>query len=158
MKTERKTSAVQHIELFVDIKASPEAVFDYLTDWPRQDEWIFATYVEIQSEGKAHEVGGRIAAFTGFGRVGFWDYMTITKWEYPKIVDVIHTGNVVKGTGTMRVEKISESVSRFHWSEDLEIPLGKVGLLGFGLLKPFFLNGVKSSLNKFAKNLEQSEK
>ena len=145
---------MQHIELFVDIKSSPEKVFDYLTDWPAQSEWIFATRVNILSEGLAREVGGRIAAFTGFGPVGFWDYMTITQWEYPKIVDVIHTGKIVKGTGAMRVEKVSETVTRFYWSEDLEIPLGFFGLFGFRLLKPFFLHGVQASLNKFARNLE----
>ena len=91
---------MQHIELFVDIKSSPEKVFDYLTDWPAQSEWIFATRVEIRTPGLAKEVGGEIAAFTGFGPIGFWDYMTITKWEHPHIVDVIHTGRVVKGTGT----------------------------------------------------------
>ncbi len=140
--------------MFVDVKASPEKVFEYLTDWPAQSEWIFATRVEIRSKGLAREVGGEIAAFTGFGRFGFWDYMTITKWEFPNSVDVIHTGNVVKGTGTMRVEQISNDVTRFYWAEDLEIPLGKLGLIGFGIFKPFFLGGVQQSLNKFARNLE----
>lgn len=145
---------MQHIELFVDIKSSPEKVFDYLTDWPAQSEWIFATYVEIRTPGFAKEVGGEIAAFTGFGPIGFWDYMTITKWEYPHIVDVIHTGKVVKGTGTMRVEKTSDTTTRFYWAEDLQIPLGLIGKIGFGILKPIFLSGVQSSLNKFARNLE----
>lgn len=145
---------MQHIELFVDIKSSPEKVFDYLTDWPAQSEWIFATRVEIRTPGLAKEVGGEIAAFTGFGPFGFWDYMTITKWEHPRIVDVIHTGRVVKGTGTMRVEKISDTTTRFYWAEDLQIPLGVIGKIGFGLLKPIFLSGVQSSLNIFARNLE----
>jgi hypothetical protein len=145
---------MQHIEFFVDINSTPEKVFDYLTDWPAQSEWIFGTRVEIRTPGLAKEVGGEIAAFTGFGPIGFWDYMTVTQWEYPSIVDVIHTGRVVKGTGSMRVEKVSESKTRFYWSEDLEIPLGIFGLFGFRLLKPFFLSGVQSSLNKFARNLE----
>jgi hypothetical protein len=145
---------VQHIELYVDIKSTPEKVFDYLTNWPAQSEWIFATRVEIRTPGLAKEVGGQIAAFTGFGPIGFWDYMTITKWEHPRIVDVIHTGKVVVGTGSMRVEKLTESITRFYWSEDLEIPLGFIGKIGFGLLKPIFLSGVQSSLNKFGRNLE----
>ncbi len=145
---------MQHIELYVDIKSTPEKVFDYLTNWPAQSEWIFATRVEIRTPGLAKEVGGQIAAFTGFGPIGFWDYMTITKWEHPRIVDVIHTGKVVVGTGSMRVEKLTESITRFYWSEDLEIPLGFIGKIGFGLLKPIFLSGVQSSLNKFGRNLE----
>ncbi len=149
---------MQHIELFVDINATQEQVFDYLTDWPKQSEWVFGTHVEIRTPGLAREVGGKIAAFTGFGPIGFWDYMTITNWQYPKAVDVVHTGRVVKGTGSMRVEKMSDTKSRFYWSEDLEIPLGKIGLLGFKLLKPLFLGGVQSSLNKFGRILESRVK
>jgi len=145
---------MQHIELYVDIKATPEQVFDYLTDWPKQSEWVFGTYVEIRTPGLAKEVGGKIAAFTGFGPIGFWDYMTITKWQYPNVVDVVHTGNVVKGTGSMRVEKLSDSTSRFYWSEDLQIPLGILGLFGFKILKPLFLGGVQASLKKFGRILE----
>ncbi|MEY3696669.1 MAG: hypothetical protein RJA41_319 [Actinomycetota bacterium] len=145
---------MQHIELYVDINATTEQVFEYLTDWPKQSEWVLGTHVEIRTPGLAKEVGGKIAAFTGIGPIGFWDYMTIIKWEYAKAVDVVHTGRVVKGTGSMRVEKLSENKSRFYWSEDLEIPLGPIGLLGFRILKPLFLKGVHSSLKKFGRILE----
>lgn len=147
---------MQHLELSIEINASAESVFKYLTDWHKQSEWMLGTYVEVRSEDGAQKVDGQIAAFTGVGPVGFWDTMTITKWEPPFVVDVIHTGKVVRGTGSMRVEKISDSQSRFYWSEDLEIPLGKIGLLGFGLLKPFFIYGVRTSLKKFAAQLEKS--
>ncbi|MEN9693622.1 MAG: hypothetical protein RLZZ330_1266 [Actinomycetota bacterium] len=147
---------MQHLELSIDINASAESVFRYLTDWPKQSEWMLGTYVEVRSGNQAQELGGEIAAFTGIGPIGFWDTMKITKWEPPFQVDVIHTGKVVRGTGAMRVEKISDSKSRFFWSEDLEIPLGKLGLIGFGLLKPFFIYGVQVSLRKFAAQLEKS--
>lgn len=145
---------MQHLELSIEISASAEKVFSYLTDWPKQSEWMLGTIVEVRSNDNAQSLGGEIAAFTGLGPIGFWDTMKITKWEPPFQVDVIHTGKVVRGTGAMRVEKVDENKSKFYWSEDLEIPLGKIGLIGFGLLKPFFIYGVKVSLQKFAKQLE----
>ena len=146
---------MQHLELSIEINASAEKVFSYLTDWQKQSEWMLGTIVEVRSPDGAQGLGGEIAAFTGLGPFGFWDTMKITKWDPPLRVDVIHTGRVVRGTGAMRVEKISDSKSKFYWSEDLVIPLGKIGLLGFGILKPLFIYGVQVSLRKFAKQLEK---
>jgi len=63
----------------VDIAAPAEAVWDFVTDWPRQGDWIPATRVERVDA--ADGVGGRFRAWSGLGRVGFWDPMTITAWE-----------------------------------------------------------------------------
>ena len=30
-----------------------EKAFHYLTDWPRQKEWMLGTYVDVKSEGDA---------------------------------------------------------------------------------------------------------
>jgi DMSO/TMAO reductase YedYZ heme-binding membrane subunit len=81
--------------------------------------------------------------------------MVITQWIEPKIVDVKHLGKVVKGTGSMVVEKIDEKNSKFIWSETIELPLGIVGRIGWIFIKPFFVAGIKYSLNKFALTFAQ---
>ncbi len=144
---------MEHVELRIPVKASQESVWSAITDWKRQGEWMFATHVDVTSDN--HEgVGASLAAFTGFGPVGFLDTMTITSWEPPYRCDVNHTGRVVRGTGTFIVERISDSESVFVWSEDLEIPLGSVGRLGFALTRPTFITGVRKSLEKFARLVE----
>jgi hypothetical protein len=65
----------------VDINAPAAAVWAYVTDWPRQAEWIPLTRVEAVDG--ARSVGGRLRAWTGVGPVGFWDTMTISVWEEP---------------------------------------------------------------------------
>jgi carbon monoxide dehydrogenase subunit G len=140
---------MEHIELSVQIKAPAELVWNRITDWPSQSEWMLGTIVT----GTANSVGGTFKAFTGIGPIGFLDTMEITRWEPPFRCDVLHTGKVVKGTGSFQVEKIDANNSKFIWIEDLDIPLGIIGLIGFKLLRPFFVSGVKQSLNKFAKSV-----
>lgn len=142
-----------HVALDIDIAAPPEVVFAALTDWPAQGEWMLGTRVEVRS-GDGRSVGSELAAWTGAGPVGFWDTMVITKWEEPHLVDVVHTGSVVRGTGTMAVHPTASGGSRFTWSEDLDLPLGAVGRAGWPLARPAFLAGVRASLRKFGKLVE----
>jgi hypothetical protein len=145
---------MEHIELSVQIKAPAELVWNRITDWPSQSEWMLGTIVT----GTANSVGGKFKAFTGIGPIGFIDTMEITRWDPPFRCDVLHTGKVVKGTGSFQVEKIDSNTSKFIWIEDLVIPLGLIGLIGFKILRPFFVAGVKQSLNKFAKSVSDFAK
>ena len=114
---------------------------------------MLATKVE-SLDGDGRHVDARIRAFTGIGRIGIMDPMTITDWNPPTVCKVVHTGNIVRGTGEFVVEPIHEQAATFIWAEDLEIPLGIIGKFGFLLLKPFFLLGIKRSLAKFAHLVE----
>ena len=144
---------ITDIEIAVDVAKPAAVVFNYFTDWPRQGEWMMGTRVESRAEGAlglGRGNGAVIAGFTGIGPIGFWDTMTITNWVDGQRVDVLHTGRVVRGTGSMIVESIDESHSRFIWTEQLELPLGVIGLVGFGLLRPLFIAAIRFSLKKFA--------
>jgi hypothetical protein len=94
------------------------------------------------------------AAWTGIGPVGFWDTMTITRWERPYRIDVLHTGSVVRGPGAMEVLALPDGRSRFVWREELELPPGPLARLGWPLVKPAIVASVKQSLRKFASLVE----
>jgi carbon monoxide dehydrogenase subunit G len=137
----------------VDIDAPPERVWAALTDWVRQGEWIPATDVR-PVVGPARGVGGRLVAVTGVPlpggtRLGVVDTMEITRWEPPHRVDVLHTGRVVRGPGTFEVRPRGEH-STFVWSEQLELPLGAVGRLGWPLVERVVRTGYRMSLRRFA--------
>ena len=142
-----------HLELRVDIQAPAEAVWNAMTSWTKQGQWMMATKVE-SLDGDGRHVGARISAFTGVGRIGILDTMTVTQWNPPTSCEVLHTGKIVRGTGEFSVEQIHTQASRFIWAEDLEIPLGIIGQLGFLLIKPAFLFGIRRSLAKFAHLVE----
>lgn len=140
----------------VDVEASAEQVFAAVVQWSGQDSWIpFTTVRAGRNAGVG--VGGEIAAYTGIGPIGFLDTMVITRWEVPRRVDVLHTGNFVKGIGIMTVRPLGPKRARFYWAEDLEIPLGALGQIGWQLVKPAFAVGMKAALGRFAHLVEQGE-
>ena len=142
------------LSLSVEVKASQQKVFDKIVDWESQGQWMLGTKVS-GTKNNGQGLGGEINAWTGFWKIGFNDPMVITQWIEPKIVDVKHLGRLVKGTGSMVVEKIDENNSRFIWSESINLPFGFIGKIGWTIIKPFFVSGIKFSLNKFALTFAQ---
>ena len=137
----------------IDVDAPPERVWAALTAWTRQGEWMLATDVRTV-DGPADGVGGRLAARTGLplpgGRhVGVLDTMVIRKWAPPRLVEVQHTGRLIRGPGIFRIEPRGEH-STFVWSERLHLPYGLLGVVGWVLVKPFALLGIRLSLRRFA--------
>ena len=142
----------------VDVDAPPERVWAALVDWDRQGEWMLLTDVRAV-DGNGQGVGGQLAAVTGIRlpgrllggrRVGVLDRMLITAWEFPRRVDVRHTGRVVRGTGSFEVRPRGNGGSTFVWTEGLDLPLGVLGRAGWPLVRPLMAAGVRSSLRRFA--------
>ncbi|CAN5602101.1 SRPBCC family protein [soil metagenome] len=126
------------IERTVEVAAPAAEVWDYVTDWPRQAEWIPQTWVENVDE--ASGLGGRFRAWSGIGPVGFWDPMTITAWSRDAdgggSCEVLHLGTVVKGEGEFSVVARGEHASTFVWAEMVVIPFGSVGAAGWRVVRP----------------------
>ena len=139
--------------LTVDVAAPVEQTWAGAVDWAGQGEWMLGTRVRpTRADGQG--VGGGIEAFTGVGPLGFLDRMEITLWEPPRRCHVRHLGRVVRGTGAFEVEPLAQDRSRFVWREDLELPLGVLGRLGWPLVRPAFAYGVQLSLRRFARWVE----
>ena len=129
------------IQREVDVPVPAATLWSFVTDWPRQGEWVPLTRVERVDPGDpATDVGGRIRAWSGIGPVGFWDYMTITAWETAEDgsgrCEVLHTGAVVKGEGEFVVVATGPATSTFVWKEMAVLPLGRLGALGWRLVGP----------------------
>lgn len=142
------------LRLDVIVNASPEAVFAAMVDWPGQAEWMLGTAVRVTA-GTGTAVGDQLEAVTGIRGVGVVDTMTITAWDPPRRVDVLHTGRVVRGTGTFEVVALPGGRARMVWTEELDLPLGTVGRLGWPLVRPAFVAGVQRSLRAFARMVEE---
>ena len=144
------------IQREVDVDAPAREVWDYVTDWPRQGEWIPATRVENVDD--AAGIGGRFRAWSGIGRVGFWDPMTITAWERTTDgggrCEVLHRGAVVKGEGEFAVVSRGEHASRFVWAEVVVVPLGGLGALVWRLGRPLVERLIDRGLNSMRVRVE----
>ena len=137
----------------VQIDAPAEAVWAAVVDWDRQSSWMLGTTVRGTTNGGVG-LGGGVEAYTGVGPLGFLDTMVITEWEPPSRCTVQHTGRVVRGTGVFEVFALPAGRSRFVWSEQLDLPLGRLGRLGWPLAKPALVAGVRASLTKLARVVE----
>lgn len=146
------------VELAVRVRAPVRAVWEAVTDWAAQGEWMTATRVRPM-DGDGRGVGGRIEAFTGFGALGFLDTMVVTEWRPPSRCAVLHTGRLVRGTGAFAVEEDRDApgAARLVWYEDLDLPAGALGVLGWVLLRPLVRLGVARSLGRLARSVECGE-
>lgn len=133
----------------VEVDAPAQRVWNAIVDWPGQGRWIFATRVAV-TRGAGDGVGDRVLARTGLGPLAVADEMEITDWDPPRVCRVRHLGRVVRGTGTFEVVPESPARSRFLWTEELELPLGALGRVGWPLVRPVFAAGVAHSLQNFA--------
>jgi len=134
-----------HIAISLTVDAPIEQVWDQLTSWEKQSEWMLQTHVWIES-GITQGVGTKISAFTGLRRLGVLDTMEVTLWEPPNICDVIHTGKIIKGTGRFQLQELSPTVTAFDWSEEVWAPR-----IVFIFIKPAIYLGVRISLARFAR-------
>lgn len=139
----------------VDVNAPADAVWQAITDWPGQGEWMLGTRVEVTSGGDGRELGATLRAVTGIGPLGVVDTMDIVEWAPPKRCVVRHTGKIVKGDGVFEVVELGPERSRFLWTELLDLPLGALGRLGWPLVRPAFRAGVEASLRKMARQVER---
>ena len=135
----------------VDVEAPPLQVWRALVDWERQGEWMPFTDVQVVS-GDPHGVGGRIEARTGMPvggrRVGLVDTMEITGWHPPHRVEVLHTGRVVRGPGIFEVRSRMAGAT-VVWTEQLDLPLGRLGRLGWPLVRPAAAFALHMGLSRF---------
>jgi hypothetical protein len=133
----------------IDIEAPPETVFAAATDWNRQGEWILGTTVRVR-RGDGHSVGSEVEAITGFAGIGVSDRMRIIVWDAPSRCEMRHLGRVVRGIGIFTVRPRGPGGATFEWTEQLELPFGALGAVGWPLIRPFFVAGLRFSLDRFA--------
>lgn len=142
------------ITLSVEVDADVDATWAAATDWARQGEWMAGTTV-VPTRGRGSARGDELEARTALGPFGFVDRMVITSWEPPRRALVAHVGRVVRGSGAFEVEPLPGGRSRFVWSEWLELPFGRVGELGFALVRPLVVAPIRWSLGRFARWVPQ---
>src|SRR4051812_33244439 len=136
----------------VDVETAADRAWAVLVDWPGQGRWMLGTDV-APVDGDGQGLGGRLAATSGVRgrgrRRGVLDTMEITRWEPPRLVEVRHTGRVIRGSGLFQVRPRGAR-STLVWTEYFDLPLGPIGRLGWPLVRPLVRAGLRQSLRRFA--------
>jgi len=144
---------LRELRVAVDIAVPAERAWAALADWESQGTWMVATRVT----GAAGAVGETLQGWTGVGRIGFLDTMTITEWEPPRRCVVRHTGRVVRGTGGFEVTPRGAGGCRVAWWERVEMPFGAVGRAGWLVAGPLTRVFFAYSLRRLRRILETVE-
>jgi hypothetical protein len=148
------TMASNKLSISLTIPSAQEEVWKKIADWKSQGDWMLQTKVWVTSD-QTEGIGTSIAAFTGplyflyprFKSLGLLDLMVVTRWQPPQLCDVDHVGKILKGSGTFQLTKISETETRFDWSETIIAPKAM-----YLLAVPFLYIGVRISLARFARS------
>jgi Polyketide cyclase / dehydrase and lipid transport len=165
-----------HAEASIGLRLEPQAAWDVVMDWERQSRWMLLTRVWATEQGGAG-VGGGVAARTSVGGLGFTDDMVITRWDPPRECTVKHLGKLVRGTGTFTITPTSTTPGStthpartastgsiasttpgaggctFTWAEDVVPPLGRLGVLGWPVVRPAFEAMMRVSLRRLVREV-----
>lgn len=137
----------------VDVAATVEVAFSAMVDLASQDRWMLGTKLfPLEGDVAVPGVGSRMAALTGIGGIGVLDTMVVTVFDPPYRWETTHTGNAFKGVGIFSVEPRGNG-ARITWTEQIELPLGVVGRIGWPLAKPLVRWGLAKSLRSLANGI-----
>ena len=147
------------LRITINLQCSQERAWAAIADWESQGNWMLQTKVWVTSQIR-EGAGTSISAFTGplykfypkFSSLGLLDTMVVTKWQPPEICDVVHTGKVLKGTGSFARSPINSTSTKFNWSETIEC-----SRLKFLAIAPFLWVGVRISLARLSTSLRPRE-
>ncbi|MBC7581887.1 SRPBCC family protein [Aeromicrobium sp.] len=137
----------------IDIQATQQTVFEYVSDWERQSGWIPFTTVKNLSESVKGQ-GASLLAVTGFGPLKFSDTMVVTTWQPYDTIVVEHTGRIVLGKGVFSVHPHADDSCTFVWQEITPVPFGLIGQAGLFLIKPLMNSMFDRALKKLKSNIE----
>jgi len=117
------------------LRATPERVWEVLSDWERQATWM-PDVSWIRVVGSDRELGARLEVRTKvFGVPLATDQVRVTAWEPPSRLAVEHIG-VVVGVGEWRLEPV-EGGTRFTWHESFRMPPPVLGGMALWVYSPF---------------------
>lgn len=133
-----------------DISAAPQRIWELLTDWENQGEWMReASEFEVVSAQRSG-VGTIVATTVRIGGIATRDRIRVDAWQPPADSGTAHLGIVhlgwVKGRGDIRLTELSGGRARLDWTERLYAPLGLAGAIGMRLFAPLFARTFRRDL------------
>lgn len=122
------------LEVSVTAAAPRRVVWDVLTAWERQPEWMVdARSVEVLTPARTG-VGVTIRCPTALFGVTVDDVMRVTAWDEPARLEVEHLGRIITGSGGFELVEVAAGTTRIDWWEQVTPPFGAVGEAGASLL------------------------
>ena len=143
------------LELTQHVQAPPRVVWQVLTAWERQPEWMLDAKAVHVLTPQRMGVGVTIRCPTNLMGVTVQDVMRVTGWEAERRLEVTHLGRIITGSGAFVLEPEGEDATVLTWWEEVDPPLGALGEWGAAtLVLPILRRIFSRSLNNLAQLAE----
>lgn len=145
------------LEIEVPVDAPRPVVWQVLTDWERQSEWMLdAEAVHVLTPDREGE-GVTLRVPTSLLGVTVQDVMRVTRWEDERLLEVVHLGRIITGTGAFELQDDPRTGGTvLTWWEEIDPPLGAFGEWGAStFVRPVLERIFRRSLGNLARLAER---
>jgi uncharacterized protein YndB with AHSA1/START domain len=122
------------IEVVDLLPGPPEVVWELITDWEHQGDWMLEASEFLVTSEHREGVGVEALATVRIGGIRTRDRVRVSVWDPPERLVIEHLG-WVRGQGDLRLATV-DAATRIVWRETLQAPLGIVGHLGLRVFTP----------------------
>ena len=123
------------LEIAATISASPEAIWNLITDWERQGDWMLEASDFVVTSPHREGVGVEAEATIRIAGIKTRDRIRVVGWEPNHRLAIEHLG-WVSGVGEIYLTPSGPGRSHVFWREELHPPMGVLGAVGLTMLKP----------------------
>lgn len=134
------------VELRRTLPGPPGLVWQLLTDWERQDQWMLEASDIVVTSGHREGIGVTSEATVKIGPISTRDAIRVDAWEPERHLGIEHLG-WVSGRGDLWLEA-TEAGTNLRWREELRPPWGPLGALGLRLYRPLLERTFRRDLNE----------
>ncbi|HVM18369.1 MAG TPA: SRPBCC family protein [Egibacteraceae bacterium] len=121
------------IEVATHVEAPRERVWQVLTDWEGQPDWMVdASSVRVLGERRSG-AGVQLRCRTNILGALVDDDLEITEWDEPSVLGVRHLGWVIRGVGAFELAPTAHGC-HVTWWEEAQVPFGAVGDAAAGIV------------------------
>lgn len=145
------------VDLEVTSTAPRETVWQVLTDWERQAEWMLDAKAVHVLTPEREGVGVTIQCPTNLLGVTVQDVMRVTGWREGEYLEIVHLGKIITGSGAFELSDRPGGGTTIRWWEEVDPPLGALGEWGAStLVAPIIRKIFTKSLSNLARAAEQA--
>ncbi len=123
------------LEMRAILPGPPEVVWELITDWEHQDDWMLEASDFVVLGSQREGIGVEAEATIKIGGVKTRDRIRVVAWEPLRLLSIAHEGWVA-GRGELFLTPIGKDRTHMFWREELEPPLGVLGSIGLTIFKP----------------------
>lgn len=134
------------VELRRKLSGPPAVVWELITDWERQGEWMLeASNFVVTSQHRAG-TGVEASATIRVAGIRTRDRIRVVAWEPQRHLAIEHLGWVT-GRGDIWLDPARGDTTDLRWREELHPPWGPLGAAGMRLYRPVLARTFRRDLD-----------